>query len=42
MAVSLGAPYYLTSAKTGDGVEELFRHLGRLLVGKVFDNEQWT
>lgn len=29
---ALGAPCYLTSAKTGDGVEELFRHLGRLLV----------
>jgi small GTP-binding protein len=32
----LGAPYYLTSAKTGDEVEELFRHLGRLLVGTRF------
>jgi small GTP-binding protein len=26
------APYYLTSAKTGDEVETLFRHLGRLLI----------
>jgi small GTP-binding protein len=33
-AVSLGAPLYLTSAKTGEGVEDLFRHLGRLLVGR--------
>jgi small GTP-binding protein len=32
-ATSLGAPYYLTSAKTGDEVEALFRHLGRQLVG---------
>ena len=33
-AASLRAPYYLTSAKIGDEVEGLFRHLGRLLVGK--------
>ena len=33
-ASSLDAPYYLTSAKTGGEVEDLFRHLGRLLVGK--------
>lgn len=31
-ATSLGAPYYLTSAKTGEEVETLFRHLGSLLV----------
>ncbi len=33
-AARLGAPCYLTSAKTGDGVESLFRHLGRLLVSE--------
>ena len=33
-ATSYGAPYYLTSAKTGDQVEALFRHLGRWLVGQ--------
>ena len=32
VAADLKAPYYLTSAKTGDEVETLFRHLGRLLV----------
>jgi small GTP-binding protein len=32
VAASLDAPYHLTSAKTGDEVETLFRHLGRLLV----------
>jgi small GTP-binding protein len=31
-AVGLHAPHYLTSAKTGDEVESLFRHLGRLMV----------
>jgi small GTP-binding protein len=31
-AANVNAPYYLTSAKTGDEVETLFRHLGRLLV----------
>jgi small GTP-binding protein len=31
-AASLNVPCYLTSAKTGDEVEVLFRHLGRLLV----------
>jgi small GTP-binding protein len=30
MAASLHAPYCLTSAKTGQGVEDLFQHLGRL------------
>ena len=33
-AARLGVPYYLTSAKTGDEIEELFRRLGRLLVGE--------
>ena len=33
-AASLGAPYYLTSAKMGDEIEELFRHLGRLLASE--------
>jgi small GTP-binding protein len=32
IAASLNAPYHLTSAKTGDEVETLFRHLGRLLL----------
>jgi small GTP-binding protein len=32
VAASLGAPHYLTSAKTGSEVEALFRHLGRLLM----------
>lgn len=32
VVVELGAPFYLTSALTGDGVEEAFRHLGRLLL----------
>jgi len=31
-AADLGVPYYLTSAKTGNEVEVLFRHLGQLLV----------
>jgi small GTP-binding protein len=31
-AARLHAPHYLTSARTGDDVETLFRHLGRLLV----------
>lgn len=31
IAAELNAPYYLTSAKTGEAVEILFRHLGRLL-----------
>ena len=33
VAATLNAPHYLTSAKTGDEVEAIFRHLGRLLVG---------
>jgi 50S ribosomal subunit-associated GTPase HflX len=32
VAAELNATYYLTSAKTGEEVETLFRHLGRLLV----------
>jgi len=31
-AADLGAAYHLTSAKMGDGVETLFRHLGHLLL----------
>ncbi len=31
-AARFNAPFYLTSAKTGDEVEKLFRHLGRLLI----------
>ncbi|RME41118.1 MAG: GTP-binding protein [Caldilineae bacterium] len=32
VAAELNAPFYLTSAKTGEEVETLFRHLGQLLV----------
>lgn len=32
VASDLAAPAYLTSAKTGDDVDDLFRHLGRMLV----------
>jgi small GTP-binding protein len=32
-AARLGVAWCFTSAKTGEGVEALFRHLGRLLVG---------
>jgi small GTP-binding protein len=32
-AASLGTACYLTSAKTGEGVENLFRYLGSLLLG---------
>ena len=32
VAVSLSAPYYLTSAKTDTNVEMLFHHLGQLLI----------
>jgi len=32
LATDLGAPYYLTSARTGAGVDTLFRHLIRLVV----------
>lgn len=31
-ATELNAPFYFTSAKTGDAVETLFRHLGQLLI----------
>ena len=34
VADGLGAPYYLTSAKTGNEIEVMFRHLGRLLVSE--------
>jgi small GTP-binding protein len=32
IAGTFNAPYYVTSAKTGEAVETLFRHLGRLLL----------
>lgn len=32
VAARIGAPYYLTSAKLGECVEDLFRHMGQLLV----------
>lgn len=32
VTAEINTPYYLTSAKTGAGVDTLFRHLGRLLV----------
>ncbi len=32
ISTELDAPYYLTSAKTGNEVEVFFRHLGRLLL----------
>ena len=32
LAADLDAPYYLTSARTGEGVDTLFRHLIRLVV----------
>ena len=32
VAGGLGVPWYLTSAKTGEAVEEIFRHLGQMLV----------
>jgi small GTP-binding protein len=32
-AAELGAAYFPTSAKTGAGVEEAFRHLGRVSIG---------
>ncbi len=35
IAAELNAPYTLTSAKTGDEVETLFRQLGRLLLASV-------
>lgn len=33
LAQDLTAPWHVTSAKTGEGVEEAFRHLGRLIIG---------
>ena len=32
VAGALGVPYYLTSAKTGHVVDEVFDHLGRMLI----------
>lgn len=32
VAAELNVPFYFTSAKTGSQVEEIFRHLGRLLL----------
>ncbi len=34
VALDIKAPIYLTSAKTGENVDEVFRHLGRMLVTK--------
>jgi len=34
MAVELGAPYYLTSAKVGNEVDAMFRQLGQALVDR--------
>jgi len=34
-AADLGVPYYLTSAKGGDAVESMFRHLGQALVERT-------
>jgi 50S ribosomal subunit-associated GTPase HflX len=31
-AARFGAPFYLTSAKTGDGVPDLFRRMAELLI----------
>jgi small GTP-binding protein len=32
IALEINAPYYLTSGRTGENVDHVFRHLGRLLV----------
>ena len=34
-AAQLNAPYYLTSAKVGDAVDQAFRHLATLLLQRV-------
>jgi small GTP-binding protein len=34
VALDIKAPIHLTSAKTGENVDEVFRHLGRMLVTK--------
>lgn len=34
MATELEAPFYLTSAKEGDDVNDIFRHLGRLMTAQ--------
>lgn len=41
-ALRLGAPCYLTSAKTGDEVEALFRDLGRRMMSQVPSDRPWT
>jgi len=35
VAAGLQAPYYLSSARSGEEVETMFRHLGRLLVAST-------
>jgi small GTP-binding protein len=35
-AGGLNIPYYLTSAKSGDRVETIFRHLGQLMMARQF------
>jgi small GTP-binding protein len=32
LALDIQAPFYLTSAKTGENVDDVFRHLGQMLV----------
>lgn len=32
LAATLGAPWYLTSARTGTSIEDAFRHLSRLII----------
>lgn len=39
-AEPLNAPCFITSAKTGDGVENMFRHLGRELVSEISRSTQ--
>lgn len=33
-AADLQIPYYVTSARTGDGVETIFRHLGQMMLSQ--------
>jgi small GTP-binding protein len=42
VAAELGSDYYLTSAKTGDEVNSLFRHMGRLLLSPSPKSGVWT
>ena len=42
LAGGIGAPWLLTSAKTGLGVEAVFRRLGDLLAETVRERETWT